>query len=673
MVQKWVQIPLWNYKDMKGLIMTDTILLLSDIDQIRERPGTFIGDNGECGLATIIREIIDNAIDEYPNYPDKTKPVTVTLKADDSIVVRDHGRGISPYESKANPGEIEERLVYTRMGSGGKFQANREQNANRFSGGLNGIGGCATNAMSDFLDITIYKDGYIFHDRFEDGEPVVKLKNGKLPKVKQKTPETGTQVHFKPSNKPKRLTTTKVNEDMLKQLLEQRAYLNKGLTLELINEKEGETYTFHAPNGLLDYINKITADTKNLTKPFLVSGYKSEEVDGFEVHMQADIALVFSDDKTYSLEASTNGIRNKLGGTHVKGFEDGLVRLMKHYYAEFSSDLNTKYRKQIDLIKKILNVDDVSKLFQKKTLMQRTHVIIDFKHNNPMLSPQTKDELNNKEVVPMVSDVFYDKARLHLDKNITAVHKLLDQLIKELYEKAKELDKNTTISKKDAKIALSTKLAQARGKDPKKLELILVEGDSAAGTLKANRDADFQAILPLRGKVLNVNKATLAKALENQEITTIFSVLGISFGAKYDPKQLKYHKIIIGTDQDVDGKHIRTLLITLFMKYAPGVVLGGHLYFLDTPLFVNYGRNKIHYTYSEDEQLEYLSRNKPKYVERNKGLGELSADQVNETILNPQTRKLTQLRVDDPDVLASLIDDLMGDNTAKRKQLFFDK
>ena len=290
-----------------------------------------------------------------------------------------------------------------------------------------------------------------------------------------------------------------------------------------------------------------------------------------------------------------------------------------------------------------------------------------------MLSPQTKDELNNKEVVQMVSDVFYDKARLHLDKNITAVHKLLDQLIKELYEKAKELDKNTTISKKDAKIALSTKLAQARGKDPKKLELILVEGDSAAGTLKANRDADFQAILPLRGKVLNVNKATLSKALENQEITTIFSVLGISFGAKYDPKQLKYHKIIIGTDQDVDGKHIRTLLITLFMKYAPGVVLDGHLYFLDTPLFVNYGRNKIHYTYSEDEQLTYLSRNKPKYVERNKGLGELSADQVNETILNPQTRKLTQLRVDDPDVLASLIDDLMGDNTAKRKQLFFDK
>ena len=650
--------------------MADTIILLSDIDQIRERPGTFIGDNGECGLFTIIREIIDNAIDEYPNYPDKNKPVTVTIKKDNSIVVRDYGRGISPYESEANPGEIEERLVYTRMGSGGKFKANREQNANRFSGGLNGIGGCATNAMSDFLDVTIYKDGYIFHDRFEDGEPVVPLKRGKLPKTKQKEPQTGTEVHFKPSKKY--LTTTRIDEDALKQLLEQRSYLNQGLTLILINEKYDETYTYHAPNGLLDYITKITDETKNLNKPFMVSGGAQTNVNGDDVHMYVNIALVFSDDKTYSLEASTNGIRNKLGGTHVKGFEDGLVRLMRHYFSEFSTDLNAKYRKQFDLIKKVLRVDDISKLFQKKTLMQRTHVIIDFKHNDPMLSPQTKDELNNKEATPMVSDVFYDQARLYLDRNITSVHKLLDQLIKELYEKAKELDTNVTISKKDAKMAMSTKLAKARGNNPEELELILVEGDSAAGTLKANRDANFQSILPLRGKVLNVYKSTLARALENQEIATIFSVLGISFGERYNPKQLKYHKIIIGTDQDVDGKHIRVLLITLFLKYAPQIIEDGHLYILDTPLFVNYGRNKITYTYSEEEQQKYLARNKPKFVERNKGLGELSTEQVIETILDVENRRLTQLNVDDMENLLGLVDDLMGDNTSKRKQLFFD-
>lgn len=650
--------------------MADTILLLSDIDKVRERPGMYIGDNAERGLATIVREIIDNAIDEYPNYPDKTKPVTITLKSDGSVVVRDHGRGISPYESKANKGEIEERLAYTRIGAGGKFKSNREQNANTFSGGLNGTGACATNAMSEFFDVTIYKDGYIFHDRFEDGIPVVKLKNNMLPRVKQKKHETGTEIHFKPSKKY--LQTTKIEQDELRHMLEQQAYLHQGLTLILIDETEGEEYKYYAPNGLLDYISKVTQDSKCLTKPFVVSGATDAGIDfsGFHVLMEANIAVVFSDDDTYSTEAFTNGIRNKNGGTHVDGFKEGLVKLMRHYYSEFSSDLNTKYKKQIELIKKVLLVDDVSKLFQKQTLMKRTHVIIDFKHNNPILEPQTKDQLVNKDAIAAVSDIFYNQGRLYLDRNVTAVHKLLDQLIKQLYEKAKEMDKNVTISKKDVKMALSTKLSQARGKKPEDLELILVEGDSAAGTLKANRDANFQAILPLRGKVLNVQKSTLSKALSNPEISTIFSVLGISFGGKYNPKQLKYHKIIIGTDQDVDGKHIRVLLITLFMKYAPQIVEAGHIYFLDTPLFVNYGRNKITYTYSDEEQQQYLKRNKPTHVERNKGLGELSKDQVIETILNPETRRLTQIKINDMDTVTRIIDDLMGDDTSKRKQLF---
>ena len=222
-----------------------------------------------------------------------------------------------------------------------------------------------------------------------------------------------------------------------------------------------------------------------------------------------------------------------------------------------------------------------------------------------------------------------------------------------------------------AKTILSTKLAQARGKKPENLELILVEGDSAAGTLKANRDANFQAILPLRGKVLNVHKATLARALGNQEIATIFAALGVDFGRYYDPSKLKYHKVIIGTDQDVDGKHIRVLLLTLFMKYTPRLVLDGHVYFLDTPLFVNYLRgNKKVYTYSEAEQLDFLKSHKPIDVERNKGLGELSAEQSIETILEPDTRRLTQLVVEDEDQVYELIDLLMGEDTAYLKQLF---
>lgn len=662
--------------------MTDTIVLLSDRDKVRERPGMYIGDNDALGLATIVREIIDNAIDEYPNYPDKTKPIDVTLHSDNSLTVRDYGRGISPYESKKQKGEIEERLAYTRIGAGGKFTQNREKNGNKFAGGLNGTGSAATNFMSEFFDVTIWKDGKIFHDRFENGgEPVVELKNGRLPYKKQKGDiETGTQITFKADKTA--MQATKIDSDKLEAYFNQMQYLHPGLTLRFKNERDGDEdwVIYHSENGLLDYMDTLTVEDDEqvplLLDPFVVTGQKEEHVLDETVYMEANIAVTFSKDDTFAAEAFTNGIYNADGGTHLRGFYAGLMDLIKHYYSEFESELSSKYKKQLALITKVNQEKDVLKLFKTRDIMKTTYVILDFKHSNPILHPQTKDKLASKEARNAVKDIFYEHAMRYLDKNITAVQTLIGFLIKRLYDKAKEDDANVKLDKKDAKMAVSKKLAAARQTGyGKGAELIIVEGDSAAGSLKANRDSSFQAILPLRGKVLNVQKSTLSKALGNNEIATIFAALGAGFGNHYNSKNLQYDKVIICCDADKDGAHISVLLQTMFMKYLTPMVEEGHVFLLDTPLFVNEMKGKKAkdvYTYTEKEQEEFLkkNRNKVKEVNRNKGLGELTTDQVVETILDPDQRRLSRLVIDDMDTAEDLIETLMGKNVQGRKRLF---
>lgn len=660
----------------------DTIILLSDRDKVRERPGMYIGDNDALGLSTIVREIIDNAIDEYPNYPDKTQPIDVTLHTDNSLTVRDYGRGISPYESKKQKGQIEERLAYTRIGAGGKFTRNREKNGNQFAGGLNGTGSAATNFMSEYFDVTIWKDGKIFHDRFENGGiPVVELKNGKLQYKKQKGElETGTEVTFKADKTV--MQVTKIDSDKLETYFNQMQYLHPGLTLRFKNERDGDEdwVIYHSENGLLDYMTTLTVEDDEqvplLMKPFIIQGKKEETVLNEKVYMEANIAVTFSKDDTFAAEAFTNGIYNAEGGTHLRGFYAGLLDLIKHYYKEFESDMSSKYKKQLALITKVNQEKDVLKLFKTRDIMKTTYVILDFKHSNPVLHPQTKDKLASKEARNATKDIFYEHAMRYLDKNVTAVQTLIGFLIKRLYSKAKEDDANVKLDKKDAKMAVSKKLAAARqtGKG-KGAELIIVEGDSAAGSLKANRDSTFQAILPLRGKVLNVQKSTLAKALANNEIATIFAALGAGFGNHYNADQLQYDKIIICCDADKDGAHISVLLQTLFMKYLTPLVEDGHVYLLDTPLFVNElkGKNaKDVYTYTEKEQEEFSEKNRTKIkdVNRNKGLGELTTEQVVETILEPDSRRLSRLVIDDIDTAEDLIETLMGKNVQGRKRLF---
>lgn len=661
--------------------MSDTITLLSDIDKIRESPGMYIGDNDRLGMNTIVREILDNAKDEYPNFPDKNKPIIVTVMPHNVVSVRDYGRGISPHPSQKVKGWLEERLAYTRIGAGGKFRDDREKNGNRFAGGLHGTGACGTNAMSEWFEVEIWKDGRYYKDRYEEGIPVTKLENGLLPSMPAADDATGTCVTFKVSKKYMR--TTKVDVQHLKAIMQDAAYLNPGLHLILRNERDCEDdIEFYSENGLMDYMKELIKDEDGnpiscLMKPFHIHGTAEADVMGRNVKMEADIVMTFARGENSAVKAYTNGIENSSGGTHVKGFYQGLIDLLKHYYTEFQSEFSSSMKSQLELIKtvnKLSSVNDVFTLIKPRSVAKKTFVIIDFKHDAPILRPQTKDELASQEAKPAVADIFFKKAGLYFDQHITAVQNLIEYLIKDLYETSKNENTTMTVTKTETKLLLSTKLAAAKSNDPKKCEIFIVEGDSAGGGCKKNRDSRYQAVLPLRGKVLNAKKTTLAKMLNNAEIKTMIIAFGTGIGSKYDESKLKYDKIIITTDADVDGVHIAVLLITFIWTYMPDLIRNGHVYVLESPLYVNVLKNHkgTHYTYTEEEQAEWIDKNRRSVsdVQRNKGLGELDDEEVIETILTPETRRLTQLVVEDEDTFEMILERMMGKDVTARRKIF---
>lgn len=661
--------------------MGDTITLLSDIAKIRESPGMYIGDNDRLGMNTIVREILDNGKDEYPNFPDKKKPIIVTVKPHNIVSVRDYGRGISPYPSEKVKGYLEERLAYTRIGAGGKFRDDREKNGNRFAGGMHGTGACSTNAMSEWFEVEIWKNGRYYKDRYEEAVPVTELVDGQLPSTPIDTDETGTCVTFKVSKKFMR--TTKVDIQHLKSIMQDAAYLNPGLRLILRNERDSEEdIEFYAENGLMDYIKELIKDEEGnpiscIMKPFCVSGKAEADDMGRTMKMEANIAVAFARGENSAAKTFTNGIENPSGGTHLKGFYQGLIDLLKHYYNEFQSEFSSSMKTQLELIKtvnKLGSAADVFTLIKPRSVAKKTFVVIDFKHDAPILKGQTKDELTSPEVKPAVADIFFTKAGLYFDQHVTAVQSLIEYLIKDLYETAKNENTTVNVTKTESKLLLSTKLAAAKSNDPKKCEIFIVEGDSAGGGCKKNRDSRYQAVLPLRGKVLNAKKTTLAKMLNNSEIKTMIIAFGTGIGSKYDESKLKYDKIIITTDADVDGTHIAVLLITFFWTYMPDLIRNGHVYILESPLYVNVLKNKkgTHYTYTEEEQTEWIGKNRRSVaeVQRNKGLGELNDDQVIETILTPDTRRLTQLIVEDEDKFELILERMMGKDVAARRQVF---
>lgn len=643
--------------------MEDTIIVLSDREKVRSRPGMYIGDNDKLGLMTIVREIIDNAYDEYTNYPDKTKPIEITLYDDNSFKVRDYGRGLSPYMSSKHH-EIEERLAFNRIGAGGKFLENRDKNGNTFSAGLHGTGASATNFMSEYFNVTIYKDGKIFYDEYVDGgQPNIKVTGNSLP-VRGKTDETGTEIHFKPDKTV--LTETKIDAQMVHKYLMRMSYLHPKLTVTFNNLRDETSVTYYSENGLLDYIYDLSDGDKFIIEPFTFDGEMQTTVLNTKVTMKLNMALGFSLESN-ALYAFTNDAYNSLGGEHVNGFKHGLIKLLKYYYNEFATKLHTP-QSQIAFINKVNNTKNPLDNLNASAVLNNVYAIIDFKHTNPILHPQTKDRLASKEASPMVEQFVLMKSKTYLDKHPGGVQKLLDHYLKIIYQNVKNKEQSIKLKPKEEKTLKSSKLAEAKTHGANS-ELFLVEGDSAAGSLKTNRDSSYQAILPLRGKVLNAERATTAKIYQNTELTTLIATLGCSFGKYYNYDKLRYGKIIIATDQDDDGLHIRTLLLTFFAKYMPELLINGNIYYLDTPLFVNTLANKEVYTYSLKEQQQLLKSAKVKEVSRNKGLGELSHKQVIDTILNSHTRRLTQIKVDDIDEFTQVVSSLMGSDTSHRKLL----
>ena len=629
--------------------MKDTIRLLTDIEKVRENPAMYIGDGDSIGLFTIIREIIDNAVDEYNNYADKTLPITVNVE-NGVVTVRDHGRGISPYESNTHPGKIEEQLAFTQLGAGSKFKKDRLENGNSLNGGVHGVGATTANAMSDFFEVTIYKDGKIFNDRFEDGHSISKLekdkKSGKLTlPVIDKTKETGTKISFKPSKKY--LTTVKIDTEKIKKYLKDIAYLNPGLKL-IYNDDT----VYYSEGGIKEYL-LLLKDNESI---FEIEGDIDIPEQVCKVH------TVFNINNGNNIcRAYTNGILNRLGGTHVQGLTQGLIKYLR---GSFNENNHKKQKKKLDFIKKAFDIKKVESLFKTEHILRYCSIILDFRYSAASLAPQTKDSLMSKEIIPYLSN-FID---MYSNKNLLDLTQLTNLILDELYEKAKDINDTVKLNKSEFKKLTKKKLSVAKSKKPEELEIILVEGESAAGSLVSNRDSYFQAILPLKGKVKNVRKSTLKKAFDNEEVATIFATLfGDNMAIDRTSENLTHHKIIIGTDQDVDGKHIRVLLLTLFMTFAPDIVENGHVYLLDTPLFVNKFKDKHVYTYSQKEQDEFLKENAPQTIERNKGLGELDHSQVVETILDPKTRKLTQITVNNIDLINTTIDNLMGDDSTYRK------
>lgn len=713
----------------------DDTIILTDREKVRESPGMYIDDNAETGLATIVREIIDNAIDEYANYTDKSKPIECVLYDDNSFSVRDYGRGISPYESSNNPGQVVERINYTVIGAGGKFSANREQNGNMKASGLHGTGASATNFMSEYFDVTIWRDNKIFHDRYENGGiPVVEIKNNQLPSEKQTgESETGTLVHFKPD--PTVMQATIIDTSILHKYFKQMTYLNTGMRIKFINHRDNESHDYYSENGLIDFINDLASDDDKKAsfsiEPFIISGKRTVDVLDKTYHIEATIGMAFSSDNSSLCEAFTNNTYNASGGTHVQGFRDGLLRLLKHYYSEFKTEIDTKFKSKIDTIIKTSKESDISNLFKAQYVMKDTYVIIDLKHSKPILTPQTKAKLASTEVKQVVSDIVFETAMRHLDKNVSAIHKLLELIINSLFELSKKSDSKASISQEAALVAKSSKLAAAKSRNPERNELFIVEGDSAGGQAKSNRNPLYQAVLPIRGKIINAEKANLSDLLNNEEVASLISVLGCGYGLNYDESKLRYHKIIIATDQDDDGFHIRNLLITLIYRLMPQLLINGYVYILDTPFYINkmnkpqiinkvdpslhfsgnvwytytpseqtkfekqYGDKIIEtikpskndnsldiFTYSDDEQNQFLEQYSKfdkkthkqlktyiKEVKRNKGLGELTPEQTEISMLDASTRKLSKLIIDNDDDLDAIIDILMGDKVKPRRRI----
>ena len=616
-----------------------SITVLEGLEAVRVRPGMYIGGVGVKGLNHLIYEIMDNSIDEH--LAGYCKNIWVTLNADGSCTVKDDGRGI-PVEMHQK-GISAERVVLSTLHAGGKF----DNASYKTSGGLHGVGSSVVNALSDFLDIKISRDGYIHHDRYEKGIPVIELKKGLLPTI-GKTKESGTEITFLPDNTI--FEVTKFKAEWLKSRMHESAYLNPGLMLHFINlrDNEHEERTFYEPDGIIAYVKELNKGKEVMHAPISYKGI----CDGIDV----EIAIQFVDAFEENILGFCNNIFTQEGGTHIAGFK-----------TKFTGLINT-YARDLGVLK------DKDSNFTGADTRNGMTAIISIKHPNPMFEGQTKTKLASADATRAVLIVTGDELTRFFDRNVDVIKSIISCAEKSAkIRKAEERAKTNMLTKSKFSFESNGKLANCESKDPSKCEIFIVEGDSAGGSAKTARNRNFQAILPIRGKILNVEKASIDKVLANAEIKTMINTFGCGFsegyGNDFDISKLRYDKIILMTDADVDGSHIDTLLLTFLYRFMPELIYDGHVYIAMPPLFkVVPKRGEGIYLYDEKALEDYKKKHKDNFtLQRYKGLGEMDAEQLWETTLDPERRVLKKVEIEDARLASEVTELLMGSDVAPRR------
>ena len=622
-----------------------SISVLEGLEAVRKRPGMYIGSVSRKGLNHLIYEIVDNAVDEHlAGYCDK---IQVILEKDGSCTVSDNGRGI-PVDMHEK-GVSAERLVFTTLHAGGKF----DNSVYKTSGGLHGVGSSVVNALSTYLDIKISLDGYIHHDYYERGVPALDLENGLLPRI-GKTKATGTTVNFLPD--PEIFEKTRFSATEVKSRLHETAYLNPDLTI-LFEDKRGETpekIEYHEPDGIIGFIRDLNQNSESLHDPVYLKG----ESDGIQV----EAAFQFTNEFRENVLGFCNNIYNAEGGTHLTGFKTTFTTVMNTYAREIG----------------VLKEKDAN--FTGADIRNGMTAVVSIKHPAPRFEGQTKTKLDNQDASKAVSKVLGEQLVLYFDRNLETLKSVLSCAEKAAkIRKTEERAKTNLLTKQKYSFDSNGKLANCEKKDPALCEIFIVEGDSAGGSAKTARDRNYQAILPIRGKILNVEKATIDKVLANAEIKTMINAFGCGFsegyGNDFDISKLRYDKIVIMADADVDGAHISTLLLTLFYRFMPELIYEGHVYIAMPPLYKAMPKKgKEEYLYDDKALERYRRTHKPGSftLQRYKGLGEMDAQQLWETTLNPETRMMKRVEIEDTRLASSVTEILMGSEVPPRRTFIYE-